>query len=90
MTMGNFPAGRCTPTLECTCPLDEKLPDRRVGRNGPILSPPRSPDTTPLDFFLWGYIKDRVYVTLVLDINTLKRRIIEAFATITDEMLKKT
>jgi len=24
--------------------------------------PPRSPDATPCDFFLWGYVKDRVYV----------------------------
>jgi hypothetical protein len=24
--------------------------------------PPRSPDLTPCDFFLWGYIKDNVYV----------------------------
>lgn len=23
--------------------------------------PPRSPDITPLDFFLWGFVKDRVY-----------------------------
>jgi len=24
--------------------------------------PPRSPDATPYDFFLWGYVKDQVYV----------------------------
>ena len=24
--------------------------------------PPRSPDATPCDFFLWGYVKDQVYV----------------------------
>ena len=23
---------------------------------------PRSPDATPCDFFLWGYVKDQVYV----------------------------
>ena len=23
---------------------------------------PRSPDVTPCDFFLWGYVKDQVYV----------------------------
>ena len=23
---------------------------------------PRSPDATPYDFFLWGYVKDQVYV----------------------------
>ena len=25
----------------------------------------RSPDLTPLDFFLWGYVKDRVFATPV-------------------------
>jgi hypothetical protein len=24
--------------------------------------PPRFPDATPCDFFLWGYVKDQVYV----------------------------
>jgi len=24
--------------------------------------PPRSPDATPRDFFLWVYVKDQVYV----------------------------
>ena len=24
--------------------------------------PPRSPDATPRDFFLWGYVNDEVYV----------------------------
>jgi len=24
--------------------------------------PPRSPDATPCDFFLWSYVKDQVYV----------------------------
>nr|CAI5833004.1 unnamed protein product [Callosobruchus analis] len=32
-----------------------------IGRRGPIEFPPRSPDLTPLDFFLWGTVKDEVY-----------------------------
>lgn len=32
-----------------------------IGRNGPIAWPPRSPDLTPMDFFLWGYLKQEVY-----------------------------
>lgn len=32
-----------------------------IGTNGPIQWPPRSPDITPIDFFLWGYIKNEVY-----------------------------
>ncbi|CAG4992906.1 unnamed protein product [Colias eurytheme] len=32
-----------------------------VGRGGTIAWPPRSPDLTPLDFFLWGTMKQKVY-----------------------------
>ena len=39
--------------------------------------PPRSPDLTPCDFFLWGYLKQRVYATPPPDIETLRRRIID-------------
>jgi hypothetical protein len=37
-------------------------PGRWIGRAAPLPWPPRSPDLTPLDFFLWGFVKDRVYV----------------------------
>ncbi|PSN39704.1 hypothetical protein C0J52_17983 [Blattella germanica] len=41
--------------------LDEVFPNRWSGRAGPISWLPRSLDLTPLEFFLWGFIKDRVY-----------------------------
>jgi hypothetical protein len=37
-----------------------------------------SPDITPLDFFLWGYIKDIVYKTPVTSLDELKLRIVAA------------
>ena len=36
-----------------------------IGRDAQIAWPPRSPDLTPLDFFLWGYLKEKVYATTV-------------------------
>ena len=51
---------------------------------------PRSPDITPLDFFLWGYVKDKMFSTSVPDITNLKARITDAFATITEDMLENT
>ena len=47
--------------------LNETLPQRWIGRTGHkdlALHSwlPRSPDMTPCDFFLWGYVKERVYV----------------------------
>ena len=55
--------------------LNETFPDRWIGRDGPIPWPPCSPDITPLDFFLWGYVKDIVYRTQIRDITDLKQRI---------------
>ena len=50
---------------------------------------PRSPDATPCDFFLWGYVKDQVYVpSLPASILELKVRIRTATETITADMLQ--
>jgi len=39
--------------------------------------PPRSPDLTPLDYFLWGALKDRVYKNRSHNVEELKERIRE-------------
>ena len=44
----------------------------------------------PLNFFLWRYVKDKVFSTPVPDITNLKARITDAFATITEDMLENT
>ena len=41
--------------------LHGKFQGRVVSRNGDYNWPPRSSDLTPLFFFLWGYVKDKVY-----------------------------
>ena len=39
-----------------------------------LLWPPRSPDLTPLDFFLWGFVKGKVYYPpLTTSIKDLKK-----------------
>ena len=45
--------------------LNDKYPNRFIGRGGPVPWPPRLPDLTPLDFFLWGHMKSLVYDTQV-------------------------
>jgi len=70
--------------------LDSTSPKRWIGRDGPTPWPPRSPDITPLDFFLWEYVKDKVFSTPVPGITHLKARIKDAFATITEDMLENT
>jgi len=69
--------------------LDATFPNRWIGRDDPTPWPPRSPDIAPLDFFLWVYVKDKVFSTPVPDITNLKARITDAFATITEHMLEK-
>jgi hypothetical protein len=41
--------------------LNEKFPEKWIGRGGLILWPARSPDLVPLDFFVWGHVKNTVY-----------------------------
>ena len=52
--------------------------------------PPRSPDLSPCHFFLWGYIKNRVYVpSMPSDLSQLRQRIVEAVAAIDRQMLQR-
>ena len=67
---------------------DATFPNRWIGRDGPTPWPPRLLDITPLDFFLWGYVKDKVFSTPIPDITNLKARITDAFATVTEDMLR--
>jgi len=49
-----------------------------IGRGGTISWPPRSPDLTPMDFFVWGYLKERVYHQEVNSEAELRQRILQA------------
>jgi len=44
---------------------------------------------TPLDFFLWGFLKEVVYITPSATIEELKNKIVDACASIPREMLLK-
>jgi hypothetical protein len=54
------------------------FPGRCLGRDGPIPWLPRPPDISPLDLFLWGYVKDIVYKNCLTYLNELKLRIVAA------------
>ncbi|GBN28602.1 hypothetical protein AVEN_170188-1 [Araneus ventricosus] len=49
--------------------------------------PPRSPDLNPLDFFLWGCIKQRVYATPPPKLQELRNRITDSCASVSPAML---
>jgi len=59
--------------------LNENFPGRWIGRGGPVAWPARSPDLTPLDFYLWGTVKSLVYNTGVDTREELRQRILDAF-----------
>jgi hypothetical protein len=70
--------------------LNKTLPNRWIGRDGPIPCPPRTPDITPLDFFFWGYVKDQVFRSKIGSVVELRARINNAVASVTPQMLEKT
>lgn len=49
-------------SIEARRILNNFLPGRWIGRRGAIEWPPRSPDLTPADFWLWSYLKSKVFV----------------------------
>jgi hypothetical protein len=52
--------------------------------------PPRSPDLTPCDFLLWGFVKSSVYVPpLPMSLKEPRDRIMNALQTITADMLHR-
>lgn len=59
--------------------LTAMFDDCWIGRFGPRRWPPRSPDLTPLDFFLWSGLKDEVYARESSTDEEMKEKIIAAF-----------
>lgn len=55
--------------------LNTTFPNSWIGTNGPIKWPARSPDLTPLDFFLWGHLKNVVYEEPIDDMADLVNKI---------------
>ncbi len=54
-----------------------------------IIWPPRSPDLSPCDFFLWGYLKDQVYAENLLSEEELRRSSEEKIAAIPRDLLQR-
>lgn len=76
----------CHTSNETIAILQEKFPDRVISRRGDHNWPPRSCDLTPLDFFLWGHVKDKVYANAPQSIQDLKDGIREVIEDIQPQM----
>lgn len=59
--------------------LEDNFGDQWIANSGPYRWPARSPDLTPLDFFIWGYIKDKVYDRPLTTKENCQWRVRDAF-----------
>ena len=50
--------------------------------------PARSPDLSPLDYFLWGYVKENVFKRQSADIEILKEIVQEVVSSIDQDVLR--
>jgi len=66
----------CHTANEIMALLREKFDGQIISRRGDAKWPPRSCVLTPLDFFLWGYLKEKVYANKPTTIQELKDEII--------------
>lgn len=75
--------------------LREHFGSRVIARGFPemfdegLAWPPYSPDISPLDFFLWGYVKDKVYQTNPKSLSELKNSIIQIIENVPQDILRK-
>ncbi|GFU67077.1 hypothetical protein TNCV_4969261 [Trichonephila clavipes] len=69
--------------------LKDTFGDRLISRFGPVNWPPRSCDLTPLDYFLWGYVKSLVYADKPQKLDHLEDNIRRVIADIRPQMLEK-
>ena len=69
--------------------LKDKFENRVISRFGAISWPPRSPDLSAPDFWLWGHLKDRVYRNSPQTLADLRRNIEREINSISPRHLRK-
>ncbi|GFV59589.1 uncharacterized protein TNCV_4259821 [Trichonephila clavipes] len=69
--------------------LKDTFGDRLISRFGPVNWPQRSCDLTPLDYFLWGYVKSLVYADKPQTLDHLEDNIRRVIADIRLQMSEK-
>ncbi|GFV44657.1 uncharacterized protein TNCV_3362051, partial [Trichonephila clavipes] len=74
---------------DATCHTARAIIDFLKDTFGPVNWPPRSCDLTPLDYFLWGYVKSLVYADKPQTLDHLKDNIRRVIADIRPQMLEK-
>lgn len=70
--------------------LTQVFPSRHISLKTDFEWPPHSPDLNPLDFFMWGYLKERVYSPPPANLKELKSAIRREMRRISAETCKST
>jgi len=68
--------------------LNYRFPGRGIGRGGPHSWPARSPDLSPLDYCVWGWMKELVYSVKVVMRDAMLSRILDAADSIRNSQQK--
>lgn len=79
----------CHTAAETIDLLRTRFGHRIISRHTPRNWPPRSCDLTPLDFFLWGYLKSLVFANNPTTIEQLKENITREIQAIQPDMLAR-
>ena len=69
--------------------LNDHLPNRWIGRGGPMPWPARSPDLSMCDFFLWSYTQNKVYAFDFRNNKQMKQRIEQELNELPISMLRR-
>ncbi|CAK9834549.1 hypothetical protein ANTRET_LOCUS11064 [Anthophora retusa] len=76
-------------TSGVTLELQEKFPGLVISRRSDVEWPPRSCDLTPLDCFLWGYVKSLVYGNKPITIDQLENNIVKTIGEIQPDLCNR-
>ena len=62
--------------------LNTRFSQRLISHKSDFPWPARSPDLSPLDYFLWGFVKEKVFLSAPSNIAVLKNKVQEVIASI--------
>ena len=69
--------------------LRDLFPNQLISRFGDLTLPSRSPDLTAPDYFLWGYLKEKVYTHRLQTLQELKNTIRREIHAIPRDMIRR-
>jgi hypothetical protein len=69
--------------------VNPRVPLRCYTVRGDVPWPARSPDLSACDYFLWGFLKSRVFISKPTTIAELKQSINEEIVAIPEQMTRR-